>query len=76
MEKQAPRKEPNMALNPRTLGSGPEPKAGAQVPEPPRHPHCQPLNEVCVTPSPTKFALMNWQSYEATKEVLDSTGVE
>ena len=29
-EKQAPRREPNVGLDPRTLGSGPDPKADAQ----------------------------------------------
>ena len=29
-EKQAPRREPNVGLDPRTPGSHPEPKAGAQ----------------------------------------------
>ena len=29
-EKQAPREEPDAGLDPRTLGSGPEPKADAQ----------------------------------------------
>ena len=30
-EKQIPRREPNMGLDPRTLGSQPEPKADAQT---------------------------------------------
>ena len=31
-------REPNAGLNPRALGSGPMPKADAQLTEPPRHP--------------------------------------
>ena len=34
-EKQAPCREPNVGLNPRTPGSGPEPKADAQLPSHP-----------------------------------------
>ena len=34
-EKQAPCREPNVGLNPRTPGSRPEPKADAQPTEPP-----------------------------------------
>ena len=30
--------EPDVGLNPKTQGSGPEPKADAQPTEPPRHP--------------------------------------
>ena len=37
-EKQAPSREPYVGLDPRTPGSGPEPKAGALTDEPPRHP--------------------------------------
>ena len=37
-EKQAPRREPNVELDPRTLGSCPEPKADAQ---PLCHPNVQ-----------------------------------
>ena len=37
-EKQAPYGEPDVGLDPRILGSQPEPKADTQ-PEPPRHPH-------------------------------------
>ena len=42
-EKQAPCREPNAGLNPRTAGSCPEPKADAQPLEPPRRPEIKPL---------------------------------
>ena len=37
-EKKAPCRETDVELDPRSLGSCPELKAGAQPPEPPRHP--------------------------------------
>ena len=37
-------REPNVGSDPRTLGSQPEPKAGAQLTEPPRHPENTSLN--------------------------------
>ena len=41
MEKQAPSREPDVGLNPRTPGSRPEPKAGAK---PLSHPGIPPRN--------------------------------
>ena len=37
-EKQAPCREPDAGLDPRTLGSRPKPKADCSTTEPPRHP--------------------------------------
>ena len=37
-EKQAPRRKPDVGLNPGTSGSHPEPKADAYPAEPTRHP--------------------------------------
>ena len=44
-EKQAPCREPNVGLNPGTLGSHPEPKADAQALSHPGVPHVQVLNK-------------------------------
>ena len=42
-EKQDPHREPNMGLDPGTLGSCPEPKARHSGTEPPRRPYTAPF---------------------------------
>ena len=43
-EKQAPCREPDVGLDPRSPGSCPEPKARRSTTEPPRHPKDHTLN--------------------------------
>ena len=48
-EKRIPHKEPDMGLDPRTLGSRPEPKADAQPLSYPGAPTCKPLQDYLAT---------------------------
>ena len=55
-EKQAPCREPNAGLDPRTPGSGPEPKADAQ---PLSHPGV-PINNIIERNQPIVNACVDW----------------
>ena len=59
-EKQAPRKEPDAGLDPRTLGSQPEPKADAQLLNHPGIPSC---GVCCASPwTVSGLFLLMWKS--------------